>query len=58
MMKYNSCVCSNWWHNEIGVPKKYVAVMLMPVDGYCQSESPSRHLYLSDSEPAPYGEKE
>ena len=57
MMQYNSCVCSNWWHNEIGVPKKYAAVMLMSVDGYCQSASPSRHLYLSDSEPAPYGEK-
>ena len=28
---------------------------LIPVDGYSQSASPSRHVYLSDSEPAPYG---
>lgn len=30
---------------------------LMPVDGYVQNMSPSRHVYLSDSEPAPYGDK-
>ena len=22
-------VCPNWWHNEIGVPKKYAAILLM-----------------------------
>ena len=22
-------ICPNWWHNEIGVPKKYAAVLLM-----------------------------
>ena len=31
---------------------------LIPVDGYSQSTLPSRNVYLSDSEPAPYGEKE
>ena len=31
---------------------------LIPVDGYSQSTLPSRKVYLSDSEPAPYGEKE
>ena len=30
---------------------------LIPVDGYNQIASPSRHVYLSDSEPAPYGDK-
>ena len=30
---------------------------LIPVDGYSQSTSPSRHVYLSDSDPAPYGDK-
>lgn len=28
---------------------------LIPVDGYMQNESAVRHVYLSDSEPAPYG---
>ena len=28
---------------------------LLPVDGYTQNPQPSRHVYLSDSEPAPYG---
>ena len=28
---------------------------LIPVDGYSQNTSLSRHVYLSDSEPAPYG---
>ena len=31
---------------------------LIPVDGYRQSTLPSCKVYLSDSEPAPYGEKE
>ena len=30
---------------------------LIPVDGYSQSTLPSRNVYLSDSESAPYGEK-
>ena len=30
---------------------------LIPVDGYSQSTLPSRSVYLSDSEPAPYGNK-
>ena len=30
---------------------------LIPVDGYNQIASPSRHVYLSDSEPASYGDK-
>ena len=30
---------------------------LIPVDGYSQSTLPSRNVYLSDSEPAPYGDK-
>ena len=30
---------------------------LIPVDGYSQNTSLSRHVYLSDSEPAPYGDK-
>ena len=30
---------------------------LIPVDGYMQNTLPSRHVYLSDSEPAPYGNK-
>ena len=30
---------------------------LIPVDGYSQNPPPSRHVYLSDSEPAPYGDK-
>ena len=28
---------------------------LIPVDGYSQNTLPSRQVYLSDSEPAPYG---
>ena len=30
---------------------------LIPVDGYSQNTAPSRHVYLSDSELAPYGDK-
>lgn len=30
---------------------------LIPVDGYNKNASPSRHVYLSDSELAPYGDK-
>lgn len=31
-------VCPNWWHNEIGVPKKFAAVMLMLQDELSQEE--------------------
>lgn len=31
-------VCPNWWHNEIGVPKKYAAVMLMLRDELSKEE--------------------